>query len=71
MIMLVAISKKTKDGLKKKNIHVLRWPYLSTDLNLQENVLGVVSKEVYDLGKQYNSFTESKTTILFHCNEYL
>jgi hypothetical protein len=50
--------------LDKRNVNFIRnWPSRSPDLNLQENVWGIIARDVYAGGRQYNSVQELKAAI--------
>lgn len=45
------------------NIHILDWVSCSPDLNLIENLWGLLARQVYANGKQYNTINELKIEI--------
>ena len=47
------VSMHTKTYLENKEIRVLEWPPYSPDLNLIENVWGIMSQTIYHQGKTY------------------
>lgn len=49
------VSTSTKKWLAEKNIACLPWPSLSPDLNVMENVWGILSRRVYSRGKQFGN----------------
>jgi transposase len=51
------------DWFRTHNVRVLDWPSRSPDQNLQENVWGIIVRDVYNNNKQYNTVTELKTAI--------
>ncbi|GBM19395.1 Transposable element Tc3 transposase [Araneus ventricosus] len=53
----------TKNYLNSKNVTVLEWPPVSTDLNSIENVWGIMSRKVYENGGQFYSVNALKTSI--------
>ena len=48
----------TRQYLEEEGIRVLEWPPYSPDLNIIENVWGMVSNEVYKEGREYQSADE-------------
>jgi hypothetical protein len=46
-----------------QGIRVLSWPSLSPDLNIIENVWGILTRRVYRNGRQFNTINELKTAI--------
>ena len=59
----IHVSNSTKNWLLSKNISCLDWPALSPDLNPAENVFAIISRRLYENGKQYNSLIELKKAI--------
>ena len=64
----IHVSKNKNTGtlpwLSGKKIDVLDWPDRSPDLNIMENVWGILVQQVYGEGKQYDSEENLKTAIL-------
>ena len=58
------ISPSWQNGSHKEKINVLERPSKSLHLNLIENVLGYLTKKVYQNGKQYQSVQDLQTAIL-------
>lgn len=56
-------SKVTKTYLQRSGINVMNWPAVSPDLNPIENVWGILVREIYDDGKQYNTVDELEVAI--------
>lgn len=56
-------AKIIKDWFLMNNIEKLDWPALSPDLNIIENIWGLLSRKVYADGKQYSAIQELKTAI--------
>lgn len=50
-------AKKVKQWFSSKNVEILSWPPYSPDLNIMENLWGLVSRKVYEGGKQYDQKT--------------
>jgi transposase len=57
-------SAETKAWLESKNIPVLPWPAKSPDCNPIENLWGILTRDVYSEGKQYDNADSLKTAIL-------
>lgn len=57
-------SRFTKQYFLQKKIRLLDWPSKSPDLNPIENLWGILVRDVYRNGKQYNSVPELKEAIL-------
>ena len=62
-------SKLTKAWFTEKNIHVMEWPTCSPDLNPIENLWGILSRKVYENGKQFEYTLDLKTRIREAWNE--
>jgi len=52
-----------KDWSLRNQIEALEWPAKSPDLNIIENLWGLLARKVYADGKQYNSIQELKLAI--------
>ena len=48
----------TKEFFERNQIRILDWPPYSPDLNIIENIWGIVSKEVYKEGREYHDADE-------------
>lgn len=59
----VHTARVTKQWLQQRNVLVLPWPAKSPDLNPIENLWGIVVREVYKEGRQYNDTNELKAAI--------
>lgn len=59
----VHVSHKTKIWIRSKFNKLLEWPSLSPDLNPIENLWGMLTRKVYEGGKQYNTVQELKGVI--------
>jgi len=57
-------SKHTMQWLKERNIPILEWPANSPDLNLIENLWGILTRAVFANGRQFNTKEELKAEIL-------
>ena len=57
-------SKHTMEWLKQKKISVLEWPANSPDLNLIENLWGILTRAVFSNGRQFRTKEELKVEIL-------
>ena len=62
-------SKLTKAWFREKNIHVMEWPACSPDLNPIENLWGILSRKVYENGKQFEYTLDLKIYIREAWNE--
>jgi hypothetical protein len=56
-------SNSTKQWIDNHKIRTLDWPSRSPDLNPMENLWGIVSRDVYKNGKQYNNVSQLKNEI--------
>lgn len=56
-------SKFTKQWFAQHNIELLEWPACSPDLNPIENLWGIISRRIYQNGKQFATINELKNTI--------
>lgn len=56
-------AKATKQWLRERNVEVLDWPACSPDLNPIENLWGIISRKVYENGKQFESIIALKNRI--------
>lgn len=54
----VHTARNSKQFFEDREIRVLEWPPYSPDLNVIENLWGIVSKKVYKNGKEYQSADE-------------
>lgn len=57
-------SRCTEAQLRELNINVMVWPSKSPDLNPIENLWGIIVRNVYANGKQYNNKEDLKAAIL-------
>ena len=51
--------------MSNNNIETLNWPSRSPDLNIMENLWGILVRSVYENGRQFSSKEELKNAILF------
>ena len=56
-------AKYTKEWLRVRNFEVLQWPSCSPDLNPIENLWGIITKQVYNGGRQFKTVLELKKCI--------
>jgi transposase len=59
----VHTSRLTKSWFTQKNINLLDWPACSPDLNPIENLWSIISRRVYENGKQFSSTNELRNAI--------
>ena len=52
------------NGFCRMEWNVMEWPANSPDLNLMENLWGILCRTVYADGKQYNNVGELRTSII-------
>lgn len=60
----VPSSTHTKTFLEANDVHVLDWPAKSPDINIIENVWGLMVRRVYDKGSQCNNITDLQDGIM-------
>jgi transposase len=60
---------KTTRWLNENNISTFDWPSRSPDLNPVENLWGILSRMVYDNGRQFGKVTDLKKAILEAWNQ--
>jgi transposase len=56
-------SRSTNDFLRREGVHVLSWPSKSPDLNIIENVWGLLARNVYENGQQFECVRDLKAKI--------
>lgn len=56
-------AKATQDTLEAQGVEVVKWPAKSPDLNPMENLWGIVVRDVYGGGKQYDSLDALEAAI--------
>jgi len=56
-------STSTTTWLTKKKVIVIDWPARSPDLNIMENLWGILSRRVYENGKQYKTVGDLRVAI--------
>ena len=57
-------SKHTKQWLKEMNMTILEWPANSPDLNPIENLWGILTRAVFENGRQLKKKEELQTEVL-------
>ncbi|CDF36022.1 unnamed protein product [Chondrus crispus] len=57
-------SKYTKAWLDSKNVNLLDWPAKSPDLNIIENVWGLLARRVYAHGRQFDNLEDLADCII-------
>ena len=60
----IHVSGSTKAWMTRKNIRVLDWPACSPDINPIENLWGIISRRVYENGRQYGNIEDLKESII-------
>jgi hypothetical protein len=56
-------SARTKDFFSEHAINVMNWPSKSSNLNPIENLWSIMSRRVYNNGKQFNSVPQLKAAL--------
>ena len=56
-------SKKTMEWFSNKNIVVLNWSSRSPDINLIENLWGILARRVYSRGRKFSSIQELEVEV--------
>lgn len=56
----------SKEYFERKEIPLLEWLPYSPDLNIIENIWGIVSQKVYEDGKEYDTMDEPWESICHH-----
>ena len=59
----IHVSRESKAYFLRENINVMDWPALSPDLNPIENVWGLMVRDVYRNGQQYDDKVSLKSAI--------
>ena len=54
-------SHSTMNWLREQNIDTIEWPPYSPDMNITENLWGIMARQVYPDGKQYINVQELET----------
>lgn len=54
----IHVSRSTVRWFEERNIPLLKWPNRSPDLNIIENVWGIIARRVYAENKQYENVQE-------------
>jgi hypothetical protein len=65
----VHVAASSLEFFKKKEVPLLQWPPYSPDLNIIENLWGIVSRKVYEDGKEYTSADELWESVCRHFME--
>lgn len=60
----IHVSRSTKTWFEEHGVSVMEWPARSPDLNVMENMWGLLVRQVYAENRQYNSVGELKVAIL-------
>lgn len=60
---LIHTAKVVNEWFLHNNIRTIQWPANSPDLNIMENLWGILSREVYSGGKQYCNINELRIAI--------
>lgn len=59
----IHVSRHSKAWFEARGFELLEWPALSTDLNPIENLWGIMAREVYRNGKQYDNIRALEVAI--------
>ena len=62
----VHVARSSMDYFKRKEIPLLSWPPYSPDLNIIENLWGILKNKVYEGGKEYRTADELWESICHH-----
>ena len=62
----VHVARSSIDYFKRKEIPLLTWPTYSPDLNIIENLWGIVSNKVYEDGREYKTADELWDSVSHH-----
>lgn len=59
----------TSTWLRDQNVSILEWPACSPDLNIMENMWGLLARKVYANGRHFGTVAELKNQIIASWNE--
>lgn len=59
-------SHSTMRWFEARNVPLLQWPNRAPDLNIMENVWGILARRVYANNKQYETVQELEDAIWYH-----
>ena len=62
------VSVSTRAWMEVNNIHYLEWPAISPDLNIIENIWGILTGRIYRNKSRYTSLDELKEAIILEWN---
>lgn len=62
----VHVARSSKAYFQRRQIPLLQWPPYSPDLNILENLWAIVSKKVYENGKEYETADELWESVCRH-----
>ena len=60
----IHVSKSSKEWFTKNKIQLLDWPANSPDLNIMENIWGILVRDVFKNGRQFSSISEIKKQLI-------
>ena len=62
-VVIIIKARSTLQWMSNRDVNLLKWPALSPDLNIMENIWGKMAKQVYKDGKQYENLAALKLAV--------